>query len=122
MASTEINDARTAVGWHFNGDPNDRVECALPPASARRFEAGHIVTTPGALTLMRMRPQACACLGRHLSGDWGDVDTHDAGVNAEALEHGYRLLSTYSFEGGDRLWIITEADRSATTILLPEEY
>jgi hypothetical protein len=59
---------------------------------------------------------------RHSSGDWGDVGLEDWNANDEALALGARLLSAYQLETQGRLWIITEADRSATTILLPAEY
>jgi hypothetical protein len=61
-------------------------------------------------------------LKRHASGEWGEVDAHDRSANNRALKDGTRVLSTYTIPGGHRFWIITEADRSATTILLPEEY
>jgi hypothetical protein len=60
-------------------------------------------------------------LSRHASGDWGDVPPEDARSNAAALEHGDRLLSSYG-EGEKRFWIITESDRSVTTVLMPEDY
>jgi hypothetical protein len=64
-------------------------------------------------------------LARHLSGDWGDIHPDDRGLNEQALRHGDRLLSVYGEDKTDedsRIWIITEADRSATTILRPEDY
>jgi hypothetical protein len=60
-------------------------------------------------------------LSRHRSGDWGDVPTEDALANEAAAIHGNRVISSYEV-AGERLWVITEADRSATTFLLPEEY
>ena len=63
-----------------------------------------------------------AALRRHASGDWGDVCTDDLQSNQDALQNGLRLLSVYWSSEGIRFWIITEADRSATTILLPDEY
>lgn len=59
---------------------------------------------------------------RHMAGDWGDLDDHDKGENARSLEEGGRLFSAYVTEKGTRVWIITEADRSCTTALLPEDY
>jgi hypothetical protein len=56
-------------------------------------------------------------LARHVSGDWGDVKENEL-----SLQHGFRLLSAYHTSAGDKLWVITEADRSSTCILLPEEY
>lgn len=58
---------------------------------------------------------------RHAQGDWGDIDEHDREVNANALSHHGRLMSAYG-EGPDRLYIITEADRSVTTVLCPSDY
>jgi len=63
-----------------------------------------------------------AALARHASGDWGDVDGSDWSANDEALERGGRILSSYRAKDGTKFWIITEGDRSATTVLLPEEY
>ena len=59
---------------------------------------------------------------RHLTGDWGEVDEHDQQENERSLTIGCRLLSAYTLPTGEKLWIITEADRSVTTILLPSEY
>ena len=56
------------------------------------------------------------------SGEWGDVDAHDIKENELSLQHGFRLLSAYRTGAGEKLWVITEADRSSTCILLPEEY
>jgi hypothetical protein len=61
-------------------------------------------------------------LRRHLRGDWGGLDAHDIAENDYSLAHGFRLLSSYRTTAGETLWIITEADRSATTLLLPEKY
>jgi hypothetical protein len=60
-------------------------------------------------------------LRRHLSGDWGELDAHDRRENARSLKHGFRVLSSYPV-GGQKVWIITEADRSSTCLLLPSEY
>jgi hypothetical protein len=60
---------------------------------------------------------------RHLRGDWGNLDDEDKQENEFSVQNGYRILSSYRLNGdGQRIWIITEEDRSATTILLPEEY
>jgi len=61
-------------------------------------------------------------LTRHANGDWGELDEHDLKANEYGLEHGLRLLSAYTLSSGVRIWVITEADRSSTTILLPSEY
>jgi hypothetical protein len=60
-------------------------------------------------------------LARHANGDWGDLDDHDRKANEYAMEHDLKVLSAYSLSSGEKIWIITEADRSATTILLPSE-
>lgn len=86
------------------------------------FPLGRVMATPGALNLMdQASVGVLALLSRHQSGDWGDVDGEDWQANQEALEHGWRLLSSYAV-GEGKVWIITEADRSATTLLLQEEY
>jgi hypothetical protein len=61
-------------------------------------------------------------LDRHVNGDWGDVPEEDKQENAFSVEHGFRILSAYTTSAGETIWIITEADRSYTTILLPSEY
>ena len=83
---------------------------------------GHVVATPGALDVVRDHGlDIVGLLHRHRAGDWGSVSEHDARANDRAVGEGTRVLSAYETAGG-RLWIITEADRSATTILLPSEY
>ncbi len=62
------------------------------------------------------------CLGRHMDGDWGEVDREDRQTNEDALKVGNRLLSAYSHVDNTRVWVITEADRSVTTVLFPDEY
>ena len=59
---------------------------------------------------------------RHANGDWGELDEHDRQANKYALEHGLRVLSAYTLRTGKKIWIITETDRSITTILLPRGY
>jgi hypothetical protein len=87
------------------------------------FELGQMVATPGALAaLKKAGQQPGEFLTRHLNREWGDIPDEDRLENEYSLEHGFRLLSAYKTNAGDRLWIITEADRSVTTILLPEEY
>ena len=87
------------------------------------FELGQIVATPGALAaLKKAGQQPGEFLTRHVNREWGDLDEEDRKENEYSLEHGFRLLSAYKTNAGDRLWIITEADRSVTTVLLPEEY
>ena len=89
----------------------------------RVFELGQILATPGALAALRKAGQEPAdFLRRHVACDWGDLSDEDQKENDYSLEHGFRILSSYRTNAGDKLWIITEADRSATTLLLPEEY
>lgn len=86
------------------------------------FPLGQIVATTGALNLLdRAAVNAADLLKRHQSGDWGNVPPEDAEENELSVVNGNRILSSYSV-GDERLWIITEADRSSTTLLLPEEY
>jgi hypothetical protein len=87
------------------------------------FEPGQIVSTPGALAALAESAQHPGdFLSRHLNGDWGDLCEEDKQTNQEALAEDLRLLSAYRTTAGSKLWIITEADRSVTTLLLPEEY
>jgi hypothetical protein len=83
---------------------------------------GRIVATPGALKLLSEEGgHPFDYLARHATGDWGELCAFDRCQNEIALRDGYRVLSSYKVPAG-RVWIITEADRSVTTILLPEEY
>jgi hypothetical protein len=83
---------------------------------------GRVVATPGALKLLlKAGGHPFDYLARHAKGDWGELCAFDRRQNEIALRDGYRVLSSYDVLAG-RLWIITEADRSVTTILLPEEY
>lgn len=87
-----------------------------------RFTLGRVVATPGALQLLEQHEHPVAnLLHRHRAGDWGEVCNADAQANEEALHLGLRLLSRYQVEN-HAVWVITEADRSVTTLLLPEEY
>ena len=87
------------------------------------FALGNMVATPGALDLLdRSATNAVELLQRHQSGDWGNVPPDDAEENLRAIQYGGRLLSSYTLNGNEKLWIITEADRSVTTLLLPQEY
>ena len=86
-----------------------------------RFRCGQLCATPAALDKVG-RAGLAQLLERHLSGDWGDTCESDARTNEEALRSGNRIISWYQVSKELRIMIITEADRSATTILLPEEY
>jgi len=93
------------------------------------FEPGEIVVTRTVADAMRAEPRmemlVNEFLRRHLAGDWGVVNDEDKQQNAEALEEGQRLMSAYDLPPGcdqERIWIITEKDRSVTTILYPDDY
>ena len=87
-----------------------------------KFPLGQVVITPAALKAIN--PEVVlVCLNRHHQGDWGEVCDDDKAENELSLREGFRLLSAYSLPRTEaKIWIITEADRSLTTILLPEEY
>jgi hypothetical protein len=86
---------------------------------AVRFPLGQLAITANATTRLSTE-EVLAALRRHACGDWGDLCPEDTLANDSSLEHGGRLLSAYG-EGSGRFWIITESDRSVTTILLPED-
>jgi hypothetical protein len=99
--------------WLLHGQP------VLPPL----FPLGQVVATPGALEALQSAgkdPQEY--LQRHSQGDWGDLDPHDVQANQQALQDGDRLLSSYQVTDTLKVWIISEWDRSATTVMLPSEY
>jgi hypothetical protein len=88
-----------------------------------KFILGQVVATPGALGALERNAQSpMEFIARHAVGDWGEVGIEDWAENELSLQQGFRLLSVYSLKDGEKLWIITEADRSATTLLLPHEY
>ena len=87
------------------------------------FDLGQLVATPGALAALEKTGQnAMEFLSRHVTGDWGELPREDQNENQLSLAKGFRLLSSYRTSCGDKLWVITEADRSHTTLLLPDEY
>ena len=87
------------------------------------FPAGQIVATPDALALLEQANKSpLEFLSRHLRGDWGNLCQEDKTENELSLKHGFRLLSSYQLTDTEKIWIITEADRSVTTLLLPAEY
>ena len=90
--------------------------------SVAKFQLGRTVTTPGGLdTMNRYGITPASLLDRHVCGDWGTVPPEDARENELSVREGFRILSSYG-EGDRRLWVITEADRSSTCVLLPSEY
>ncbi len=89
--------------------------------SVAKFSTGRLLSTPGALA--KVSPEEMfAALSRHVQGDWGTVDEHDRKENELSLRQGFRLVSVYHTQTRVKFWIITEADRTSTTVLLPEEY
>ena len=91
--------------------------------SRPKFALGKLVATPGALEVLAEAEQTpIEFIARHIRGDWGEVCEEDKQANEDALQHGERLLSAYHTKKGVKLWVITEADRSSTCLLLPEEY
>jgi hypothetical protein len=102
---------------------NQNEERKMETTVKAKFDLGMIVTTPGAfLALKKARESALGFLMRHEAGDWGEIPPEDWEENEFSLNTELRLISAYRLRNGTRLWIITEADRSLTTILLPEEY
>ena len=101
----------------------------IQPKPIALFALGQIVATPGAIEATT-HEQRLACLARHVTGDWGVVCAEDRQSNEDAVRDGARILSAYPLDpalpckgyGDNTLWIITEADRSVTTFLLPSEY
>ena len=96
---------------------------SLPTKPRHKFPSGRVMSTPGAMDALEKSGQPVAIfLLRHLSGDWGDVCSEDGKLNDAAIRDGERVLSAYELSTGVRIWIITERDRSYTTLTLPEEY
>lgn len=91
---------------------------AMPIA---KFRLGKIVSTPNALDQLT-HEDIVRAIGRHQAGDWGDVDEDDRRENELSLQQGLRLFSVYHSATGVKFWLTTEADRSSTTVLLPEDY
>ena len=91
-----------------------------------RFRTGRLLVTRGVADQQAedtgFAVFVAESLGRHMRGDWGDLGPEDKAENERSLVHGWRLLSAYEHEGQPSIWIITEADRSATTVLFPQEY
>jgi hypothetical protein len=88
-----------------------------------RFALGHLVATPGAVgAFTQAGEQPAAFIRRHAAGDWGDLDREDREENERSIKEGLRILSSYRLSDGTKIYVITEADRSSTCVLLPEEY
>ena len=112
---------------HLNGNTKG----VLVKVPKMLFNPGAVLMTPGVSELMEGEKlelkEVCSFLARHLSGDWGELDSHDRRRNEDALHEGSRLFSAYRSTAGDKLWVITEAAsdggfRASTTVLLPGEY
>jgi len=86
-----------------------------------KFHMGRLLTTPNALQTLHQEDVLTA-IGKHIAGDWGDVGKEDWQENELSLREGFRLVSVYHDRNGTKFWVITEADRSTTTVLLPEDY
>ena len=91
--------------------------------SNARFSLGKVVATPGALEALAATGQgAIEFLRRHVTGDGGELSEEEKQENELSVKQGVRILSAYTTSNGVKLWVISEADRSVTTILLPDEY
>lgn len=90
-------------------------------STEEKFALGRVVATTGAVNAIPI-DEIEAGLRRHHAGDWGELDEHDRQENELSLQKRFRLLSAYRSKAGVKFWIITEADRTVTTVLLPEEY
>ncbi len=99
-------------------DPTEPPTIVLAGA---RFSLGGLYMTPGARELLQPI-EVTLLLNRHARGDWGNCCEEDIDANEDALLTGARIFSVYESHSGERIWVITEADRSATTFLLPSEY
>ena len=93
------------------------------PTRRARFALGQVVATPGAAEAMQAaNVTAHQFIARHVTGDWGNLDEEDKRENEFSVANNLRILSAYTLPTQVKIWVITEADRSATTLLLPSEY
>ncbi|MFV8630676.1 hypothetical protein ACNRDB_14505 [Ralstonia pseudosolanacearum] len=98
-------------------------ESSVPALTRPRLPLGQLVATPAAIAaLSEAGVSAYLLLNRHARGDWGDLSYEDQAMNQLAVLTGERVLSRYTLPNGQAVWVITEADRAATTVLLPEDY
>ncbi len=119
LISDLLTAALSKVDWHEIAQ-SFIDDVSLTP-TGKVVPLGLVVATPGVLAELTEEDRLGA-LARHARGDWGDVDAEDWAENELSLNEGFRLLSAYHSAGGVKFWIITEADRSITTMLLPIEY
>ena len=124
----ELDESRgTYVLGSLNSDPEEDIEPITGKAGLvakvpiAKFRLGKILTTPGAL-LQLNQDEILLGIQRHQAGDWGDLSEQERNANDRALVERTRIWSTYNTGEGVRFYVITEADRSATTVLLPDEY
>lgn len=123
-----VGDRRKPLGAKPGGFPlgpcrTRATNILTSPMTTAKFPLGQVVATPGALRALAAAGRGpVEFLARHAAGDWGELCADDRKENDLAREHGSRIFSAYRLPDGTKIWIITEADRSATTILLPEEY
>ena len=107
----------------MNDEDKQQDTSSSSPRSTPLFALGRMVATPGALAAIEAADQIpLDFLVRHARGDWGTICEEDRRENELALKEGFRLMSVYTTKTGETMWVISEADRSATTLLLPEEY
>jgi len=113
----------TPPHWHSLSTHPERKVMPMIFQNQSKFPLGQTVSTPAALEALDDSGESPTLfLNRHTSGDWGEVCEDDKQANEDALLHGDRILSAYRTAKGVKIWVITEADRSSTCILLPEEY
>ena len=123
----EVDEIAAVEGVSLTCDPTFE-PCRLSVIRSRergpaKFPFGEVVATQGAAAALHEAGEhPFVYLQRHAHGDWGELDAEDVAENELSLVQGFRLLSAYTLKDGTRIWIITEADRSVTTILLPSEY
>ncbi len=110
ITHTDLEVLATRIAQSFHAD-----------RSARKFPLGGLYVTPGVMEELELE-EVLQAVCRHARGDWGDLCELDRHSNEEALVDGFRLFSAYHSEQAVKFWIITEADRSSTTVLLPSEY
>ena len=121
MATTPTRKEKTDVSTANHEQQQKPAQGASSKACAL-FKLGRVVSTPGANDLLdSVGVSFLTLMTRHVSGDFGNVCAEDWEANTAAIEAGARILSAYEFPAG-KVWVITEADRSATTFLLPSEY
>jgi len=91
--------------------------------SKQMFALGQVVATPGASdALIKLDIEPLELIHRHVTGDWGDLCAEDRHQNLFAIRSGLRIFSSYKLRASTKIWVITEADRSSTTLLLPDDY